>query len=207
VTFRLPKIYPITDRLLSGMTHAEQVRELVRGGARFIQLREKHAPSGRFLDEAREAVAAAAEFQAKIIINDRVDIALMSGAAGVHLGQTDLPPAEARRLLGAEAVIGYSTHSVEQAVEAKRMPVDYIAVGPVYPTDTKEDTEPVVGIAGVADVRNAVGDVPLTAIGGITHDRIAEVLNAGADSIAVISALYRKGVPIADAYSSLARLV
>jgi thiamine-phosphate pyrophosphorylase len=207
VTFRLPKIYPITDRRLSGLPHAEQVRELVRGGARFIQLREKHAPSGEFLDEARAAVAAAAEFGAKIIINDRVDIAMMSGAAGVHLGQSDLPPAEARRLLGVVAIIGYSTHSVEQAAAAALMPVDYIAVGPVYPTDTKEDTEPVVGIGGIADVRRAVGHTPLTAIGGITNERIAEVLNAGADSVAVISALYRKGVAVSDAYSSLARLV
>jgi thiamine-phosphate pyrophosphorylase len=203
VTFHLPKIYPITDRRLSGQSHADQVRELARGGATLVQTREKDAPSGEFLIAAREAVEAGRELGVQIIINDRVDIALMSGAAGVHLGQTDLPPSAARDILGDNAIIGISTHSVVQAIAATRLPADYIAIGPVYPTDTKEDTEPIVGLAGVAEVRAAIGDIPLVAIGGITADRISEVLAAGADSVAVISALYRDGRSISAKMSDL----
>lgn len=203
VKFDLPKIYPITDRSLSGLPHAELVRQLARGGASLIQIREKDLPSGEFLAMARDAVAAGKECDVKIIINDRVDIAFLSGAAGVHVGRGDLPPAEARRLLGDDAIIGYSTHSVEQAIAAVKMPVDYIAIGPVYPTDTKEDTEPVVGIEGIAAVRAAIGGLPLVAIGGINGERISEVLAAGADAAAVISALYRANSDISSGISTL----
>lgn len=206
VKFDLPKIYPITDRRLSGMPHADQVRELALGGASLIQVREKNLPSGEFLTMAREAVAAGREFDVKIIINDRVDIALMSGAAGVHLGQTDLPPDAAREMLGAEAIIGYSTHNIEQATAAAKLPVDYIAVGPIFSTDTKEDTEPVVGIEGITAVRAAIGVIPLVAIGGISELRISGVLAAGADSAAVISAIYGDDSDISSRLSELIRI-
>src|SRR5687768_5154472 len=134
----LPKIYPITDtRISGGLTHAEQVTRLRAGGARLIQLREKHLSPREFYHEAEAALAVARERNTRLIINDRADIALALGADGVHLGQDDLSPSAARRLLGPRFIIGYSTHSVAQAVEAARLPVDYVAVGPIFETGTK----------------------------------------------------------------------
>jgi thiamine-phosphate pyrophosphorylase len=184
-----PKIYPITDTRLTGLSHAAQVEKLIRGGARLIQLREKHAAPREFYDEAAAAIEIARRAGVKIIINDRVDIALALRADGVHLGQDDLPPEAARRVLGARAIIGFSTHSVSQAIEAVRMPVDYVAVGPVYATQTKENPDKTVGTQGVSRVRAAIGDFPLVAIGGIAPENSREVFAAGADSLAVIKSL------------------
>src|ERR1051325_6035204 len=132
--FEIPKLYPITDRRLSGLSHAEQVARLVEGGATFIQLREKRLAPREFYREAEEALRVARARGARLIINDRVDIALAFGADGVHLGQDDMPPEAARNVLGRRAVIGFSTHSVEQAIAAARMPVAYVAIGPVFGT-------------------------------------------------------------------------
>ena len=185
----LPKLYPITDARLSGLSHAEQVRRLSAGGATFIQLREKqHAPR-EFYREAEEALRVARSCGVRLIINDRVDIALALTASGVHLGQDDLPPAAARELLGEKAIIGLSTHSVEQAIEAARFSVDYIAIGPIFETSSKENPDPVVDLEGLRRVRQAIGHIPLVAIGGIREENIREVLAAGADSVAVISLL------------------
>ena len=118
MNFELPTIYPITDARVSGISHAEQVERLFAGGATLIQLREKHASPAEFLAAAAEAIRVARKLGVKIVINDGVDIALALQADGVHLGQDDLPPGEARALLGESAIIGYSTHSVEQAIEA-----------------------------------------------------------------------------------------
>ncbi|HWS99520.1 MAG TPA: thiamine phosphate synthase [Pyrinomonadaceae bacterium] len=185
----LPKIYPITDARLSGLSHAEQVKRLAAGGATFIQLREKRLPPREFYREAEEALRVARELGVRLIVNDRADIALALGADGVHLGQDDLPPAAARELLGARAVIGFSTHNEEQAREAVRLPVDYLAIGPVFQTPSKENPDPVVGLEGLRRVRRLVGQIPLVAIGGISPENAPEVLAAGADSIAVISLL------------------
>ena len=124
-----------------------------------------------------------------MIINDRVDVALAIGAHGVHLGQDDLPPEAARELLGAPAIVGYSTHNVDQALEAVKLPIDYLAIGPIFPTTSKPDTFPVIGLKGLRAVRRAIGDFPLVAIGGITHANARDAIEAGADSVAVISAL------------------
>ena len=188
----LPKIYPITDVSLSGISHAEQVRRLIEGGATFIQLREKHASPREFFEAAKPAVEIAHASNVGIIINDRVDIARALGADGVHLGQDDLPPNAARQILGSEAVIGYSTHSVEQAIEAAKFDIDYIAIGPVFKTTTKENPDPVVGLQGLTDVKNHIGKIPLVAIGGIGLDNVRDVFATGADSCAVISALVRQ---------------
>lgn len=185
----LPKIYPITDPRLTGLSHAEQVEKLIAGGARFIQLREKHASPKEFFESARAAIEIAHRNGAKIIINDRVDLALALKADGVHLGQDDLPPAAARKILGEKAIIGFSTHSVRQAIEAVRLPVDYAAIGPVFATETKENPDETVGVEGVREVRAAIGDFPLVAIGGITFENFREVLEAGADSIAIIKSV------------------
>jgi thiamine-phosphate pyrophosphorylase len=186
---KLPKLYPITDRLLSGLSHAEQVARLCEGGAVLVQLREKHLSPREFYREASEALRVARSFGAKLIINDRADIAHAVGADGVHLGQDDMPPAAARALLGESAVVGFSTHGAEQASEASGLPVDYVAIGPVFNTSSKEKPDPLVGLEGVRRARAAVGAVPLVAIGGVTAETARAVLEAGADSVAVIGAL------------------
>lgn len=187
--FQLPRIYPLTDVQLSGLSHADQVRLLSLGGASLIQLREKRMPALEFYEQARAAVAVAEPAGVQLIVNDRVDIALAIGAAGVHLGQDDMPPEAARKLLGPDAIIGYSTHNVEQAINAAQLPIDYLAVGPIYSTTTKSDTAPVLGLEGLSAVRRAIGEFPLVAIGGITPTNARAVIEAGADSVAVISAL------------------
>ena len=195
MNFELPKLYPITDRRLSGLTHAEQVARLCEGGARLVQLREKLLPPREFYVEVVEALKVARSFGARVFVNDRVDVALAAGADGVHVGQDDLPPAAARALLGEGKVLGFSTHSVEQASAAARLPVDYIAIGPVFDTSSKEKPDPVVGLEGVRRVREAIGDVPLVAIGGITAESAPSVLAAGADSVAVLGALLNTSDP------------
>ena len=185
----LPKIYPITDTKLSGISHLEQVKALLAGGARFIQVRDKYLSSRELFDAIVECQALAREHDATVIVNDRVDIAMALGADGVHLGQDDLKPVEARNLLTPGTIIGFSTHSVEQARDAIKLPVDYIASGPIFPTRSKPDHEPVIGLEGLEKVRKAVGNFPLIAIGGITLENCRDVLSAGADSVAIISAL------------------
>jgi thiamine-phosphate pyrophosphorylase len=189
VSIKLPKLYPITDSRLSGLSHAEQVRRLSAGGARFVQLREKHLAPREFYHQAEEAISVARERGVRLIINDRVDIALALQADGVHLGQDDLPPEAARDILGERAIIGFSTHNVAQAIAAARLPVDYIAIGPIFPTTSKENPSGVVGLEGLRRVRRAVGEKSLVAIGGIRRENLREVLDTGADAVAVISLL------------------
>ena len=187
---RLPKLYPITDARLSGLSHAAQVARLCDGGATLVQLREKHLSPREFYREAAEALRVARARGARLVINDRADIALAVGADGVHLGQDDLRPDAARRLLGEAAVIGFSTHDLAQAARAARMPVTYIAFGPVFATSSKENPERIVGLEGLRRARDVIGDrIPLVAIGGITRGNARSVLEAGADSVAVIGAL------------------
>lgn len=188
--FRLPPVYPITDTQISGLSHAEQIALFADSGATLVQLREKRAPALQFYEQAKAALAVAAERGVQLIINDRVDIALAVGATGVHLGQDDLPPEVARHLLGHDAVIGYSTHSVAQALEAGNFPIDYLAIGPIFGTTTKENPDPVVGLDGLRAVRAATGNLPLVAIGGITPANSREAFSAGADSVAMITGLW-----------------
>jgi thiamine-phosphate pyrophosphorylase len=183
------KLYPITDVRLSGLSHAEQVARFSAGGATLIQLREKHLSPRELYREAEEALRVARARGVRLVINDRVDIALALGADGVHVGQDDLSPAVARRLLGEGAVIGFSTHNVEQAQAAANMSVDYIAIGPIFSTATKANPDPVVGLDGLRRVRDVIGGIPLVAIGGITAQNAAKVISAGADAVAVISSL------------------
>lgn len=187
MNFELPKIYPITDSRLSGLSHADQVKRLILGGAKVIQLREKYASPKDFYKSAEDAIKIARENDIKIIINDRVDIALALRADGVHLGQDDLPPEKARKILGEKSIIGFSTHSLEQAVKAANFPINYIAIGPVFTTKTKHNPEKKVGLKGVKKVRESIGDFPLVAIGGINSENYLEALKAGADSVAMIS--------------------
>jgi thiamine-phosphate pyrophosphorylase len=185
----LPKIYPITDRQLSGLSHAEQVARLIDGGATFIQLREKHLPPIDFFREAEAAAKVADNNSVTLIINDRVDIAMAIGARGVHLGQNDMPVEAARRLLKDAALIGFSTHTQQQTETAIRAPIDYIAFGPVFKTSTKQDPDPTVGLEQLRAVKNNAAAVPLVAIGGITAANVQAVFRAGADSAAVIASV------------------
>lgn len=185
----LPRIYPITDVSLSCLSHAEQVERLIAGGATWIQLREKHASPRDFYEAAAEAIEVARPDYVKIIINDRIDIAFALKANGVHLGQDDMPPDEARKILGKDAIIGFSTHTAEQALAASQLPVDYIAFGPIFPTQTKDDPDEVVGLDRLQEVRKIIGDTPLVAIGGINAANLRSVIGAGADSAAMIGAI------------------
>lgn len=189
MSLKLPKIYPITDTRLTKLSHTEQIKKLIAGGAKFIQLREKYAAPKDFFADAERTLKIARENDVKIIVNDRVDIAFALKANGVHLGQDDLPPVEARKILGEKAIIGFSTHSIEQALEAVKFPIDYLAIGPVFATQTKENPDAIVGLKGVKQVREAIGDFPLVAIGGISKENFREVLEAGADSLAIIKSI------------------
>lgn len=183
------RVYPITDVHLTGLSHSEQVARLIDGGATLIQLREKQLSPQEFFLQADEAVRFAHQHGARVIINDRVDVALAVKADGVHLGQDDMAASGARELLGHKALIGLSTHNLAQAVRAIAQPIDYIAIGPVFTTTSKTDPDPALGLEGIREVRRLVGEFPLIAIGGITRDNAPVVFDAGADSVALISAL------------------
>jgi thiamine-phosphate pyrophosphorylase len=183
-----PSLYVVLDRTASGGRDLVEIADAVlAAGCRLLQLREKAWPSGRIYPVAERLRRRCRDAGATFIINDRVDLALAVDADGVHLGQDDLPPAAARRLLRAGMLLGLSTHSAEQARAAQGAGADYIAVGAMFPTTTKPDFE----LVGPALVRRVRGDVraPLIGIGGITPDNVHEVIGAGADGVAVISAV------------------
>ena len=183
----------------SGWTVPALTDAYLAGGARFIQIRSKNAASGPFLEMCVDVVARARKVGATIIVNDRADIARLSGADGVHVGQDDLDPASARVILGRDAILGLSTHSLEQVDAATEMAVDYIAVGPIFGTSTKETGYTAAGIAFVRDAAAALHDLhctkPIVAIGGITIEHAPEVIRAGAAAVAVISDLLSTGNP------------
>jgi len=197
VRLQLPRIYPITNTAVSGLTHTEQVAHLLRGGATFIQLREKTNSPRAFFDDAESAVHLARAAGAAIIINDRVDLALALGASGVHLGQTDMPVNAARQLLGPDAIIGYSTHNLDQVVEALELPINYLAFGPIFPTRTKENPDPIAGVDGLRAAKTLAGELPVVAIGGIDESNMADIFTAGADSAAIISGILSNAQNIA----------
>lgn len=188
----LPALYPIVDVDLCRLRGLEPVavaEACLRGGARLLQVRQKgwQGGSGELLARVRAIVALADRVRARVIVNDRGDIAAMAGAAGVHVGQEDLTPADVRRMVGSSAIIGLSTHTPGQVDEAAASAADYIAVGPVFPTVTKDTGYDARGLELVryASTRGK----PVVAIGGITLATAAEVLDAGATSVAVISDL------------------
>jgi len=207
VSIHLPKVYPITDSGISGLSHFEQTKRLIAGGARLIQLREKRASSRVFYDDAAAAVEAARSADVKLIINDRVDVAFALQADGVHLGQDDMPVEPARRLLGRDALIGFSTHNLEQAREALRLPIDYLAFGPIFLTSTKSNPDPVAGLDQLRHVCSLAGSLSVVAIGGINRSNAREVLAEGADAVAVISALVANPTQIAENLRELTELL
>lgn len=172
-------------------------RAFLDGGARCLQVRAKDQGSAALLDLCDAVVAAARPCGATVIVNDRVDLALLSGAGGAHVGQDDLPVAAARELLGPGAVIGTSTHTSAQIAAAAATPASYIAVGPVFGTHTKDTGYAPVGLALVARAAAEAGGRPVVAIGGITLENAPSALNAGASGVAVISDLLTGGDPAA----------
>lgn len=180
------------------------------GGARFVQVRAKTMAAGVLLHMCVAVVERAHAAGAAVIVNDRADIARLARADGVHVGQDDLPPAMARQILGDGAIVGFSTHSIEQVRVASRLPVDYIAVGPIFGTTSKETGYSAVGTALVREARKLLSDAglqtPIVAIGGITLDRAASVIEAGASSVAVISDLLATGDPAARVREYLAEI-
>ena len=181
----VPRLYAIADALFGDPVVI--AARLFAGGAELVQVRNKNASSGVFHEQAAAIVAAAPD-TARVIVNDRVDIARLVGAAGAHLGQEDLPAAEARSILGPDAVLGLSTHDRDQALGADTGAIDYLALGPIFPTTTKKDALDVLGLDGLARVCGLVRK-PVVAIGGIKLDNASDVLAAGASSVAVISDL------------------
>jgi thiamine-phosphate pyrophosphorylase len=206
---RLPRLYAVLDAGRAAGQHRDVVelgRAFIDGGARLIQLRAKDAPGGWLLAVADALVAAAAPSGTRIVINDRADIALLAGAAGVHVGQDDLSPSDARRVLGESAWVGWSTHTVEQLARAASEPVSYVAVGPVFATSTKDTGYAPTGLDLVRRATEMLGETPVVAIGGITLDTACHVIEAGAASVAVIGDLLASGDPAARVREYVARL-
>jgi thiamine-phosphate pyrophosphorylase len=184
-----PRLYLVTDRDLSrGRGTLEVVQAAVRGGVTLVQLRDKRADAGELADQARQLLAWLRPRGVPLIVNDRLDVALDAGADGVHLGQDDAPLAEARTRLGAGALIGVSVADEAQARQAAGGGADYLGVSPVWTTPTKPELQQAVELSGLRAIRRAV-DLPLVGIGGINAGNAARVIRAGADGVAVVSAL------------------
>ena len=182
-------LYLITDRTLSrGRSTVDVVRAALAGGVDVVQLRDKEAEAAAIVDEGLRVHELTARYQAPLIVNDRVDIALAIEAEGAHVGQTDLPAGMARKLLPAPALLGVSTSSVDMARRAQQQQADYVGFGPVYPTTTKETAASPRGVERLRDILEKI-DVPLVALGGISDRNISEVVAAGADHVAVCSAI------------------
>jgi len=197
--FRFPgRVYAIVDTGVRGRTSLlELTAALLEGGVRVLQLRAKDLSTRELCDLARTLRPLCTRREALFLVNDRPDVARLVGADGVHLGQSDLPPRQARRIVGEDAIIGLSTHNLAQVREADRLDsVDYIGFGPLFATTSKSDTEACQGIEGLRAARSSTS-LPLTAIGGLSADSAAEALAAGADAVAMIGALARAEDPAA----------
>jgi thiamine-phosphate pyrophosphorylase len=185
-------LYPILDvdaAVARGWRPLDLARAWLDGGARLVQLRAKRLGSGAFLELAEQLVALTGPYGGRLIVNDRADVARMAGAAGVHVGQEDVPAAAARAIVGADALVGLSTHTAAQIDAALHQPISYLAVGPVFGTATKETGYAPVGLDLIRYAVAQGGTIPVVAIGGIDRQRAPEVLAAGAAAVAVISDL------------------
>jgi len=190
----LPRLYVILDAtLLKNSPHA-CAQELAAAGVRLLQYRDKSASARDLLKTSRELVTSLKGYGSSLLVNDRPDIAWLAGAAGVHVGQEDLDPGQARAVVGEEMWIGASTHNLEQFREAAASCADYVAIGPIFPTTSKANPDPVVGLELIRRLR-PLTEKPIVAIGGITLERAAAVIAAGADSVAVIGDVLRAKRP------------
>jgi thiamine-phosphate pyrophosphorylase len=188
---KLPAIYPILDSESlerRELTLTAAAASLLEGGASILQIRHKGHWSRAFFDAASDVARLCREAGADLVVNDRADFAMLLDA-GLHLGQDDLAPRDARRIAGFERIIGYSSHNPAQLAAAGGEPVDYVALGPIFATASKRNPDPVVGVDELQRLRMLI-EKPLVAIGGITLENAADVLRAGADSVAVIAGLF-----------------
>lgn len=200
-----PRLYVILDQAQVRGDIAELARNLAKVGVRLFQLRDKQGSTQRVFENAQRVCAAVRPLGANLVVNDRPDIAAMVGAAGVHVGQDDLSPAEARTICGAQQWVGISTHNIAQVRKAAASEADHIAVGPVFGTKTKASPEPVVGL-GLIQQAKGLTEKPVVAIGGITLERCGEVFAAGADCVAVAADILGHADPVGRAEAYLQQL-
>jgi len=202
-TIKLPRLYPILDvgRFPSRDAMLLTAEELISGGATLLQYRNKNATSRQILEDARELKKRVGA-SVRLVMNDRADLCLAAEFDGLHVGQEDLSPEGARRVIGPNCWLGVSTHNPEQLKEADATTADYLAIGPVFATSSKDRPDPVVGLDGVGRARQLTRK-PLVAIGGITRSNALDVLQAGADSVAVISDLLRDPRKSAEEFFSI----
>ena len=182
---QIPRLYPIIDLEISSHPLEFLIREFATAGLTWVQLRDKKANSGQLFANAQRLVELARLHGLTTIVNDRADIAWLSGADGVHVGQEDLPVEDARKIVGSKKIVGYSTHNLAQALEAEESSADYIAIGPVFATTSKANPDPIVPLEELEEIRSRVKK-PIVAIGGITSQNAAGLFDIGLDSVAVI---------------------
>ena len=199
------RLYAVTDRAWAGDEEAlfRQVEAAVRGGARVVQLREKHLDRAAFLEEAKRFVLLCRRLGAVSIIDDSVEIALESGAGGVHVGQSDLEAGRARALLGPERIVGVSAHSAAEALRAKAAGADYLGCGAAFATGTKTDAKP-ISKETIRAVTAAAGEIPVVAIGGVVRENLLELKGLGLAGVAVVSGIFGQKDPEAAARELLA---
>ena len=183
------RLYLVTDEhcLPPGRNLYDAVEEALQAGVTLVQYREKNGPGKGMLEKARQLIALCHKYNVPLLVNDRLDIALLSGADGVHLGQDDIPVAEARRMAGGDFIIGATAHNEEEALAAEAAGADYLGCGAVFATHTKKDTVP-LGLDGLKAIRQAVR-IPIAGIAGITTENYQQVLATGADGVAVVSGI------------------
>jgi thiamine-phosphate pyrophosphorylase len=201
----LPRLYVILDASLLKQPEKKCAEKLLAAGVRLVQYRDKQASARELLEKSRGIAEVVCPQGAVFFVNDRPDVACLAGASGVHVGQHDLSVEQARAVIGAEKLVGVSTHNLEQFTAAAATSADYIAVGPVFETRTKANPDPVVGTELIRRAR-ALTDKPIVAIGGITLERAGEILAAGADSVAVISDILLASNPAERAAKYIALL-
>ncbi len=181
-------LYFVTDSKLTKQGILKDVKQVLEAGCKIVQYREKEKSSEEMFKEAKKIAELCKSKGALFIVNDRLDIALAVNADGVHLGQTDLPLVLARKILGKDKIIGTSNHSIKEAKQSDKAGVDYISIGPVFCTSTKKDAGPALGLELLKQVR-AITKLSLVGIGGVNEENLEEVLETGADSVAIISAI------------------
>jgi thiamine-phosphate pyrophosphorylase len=201
----LPRLYVILDAALITSPERDCAASLAEAGVRLLQYRNKSAPTRQYLESSHQLAEELRPRGVTFLVNDRPDVAFLAGATGVHVGQDDLDVEQARHVVGNDKLVGISTHNLEQFRQAAGSSADYIAIGPVFNTSTKFNPDPVVGVDFIRKVR-ALTDKPIVAIGGISLDRAAAVIEAGADSVAVISGILIAPNPAQRAHQYLETL-
>jgi thiamine-phosphate pyrophosphorylase len=201
----LPRLYVILDAGMLTEPAGDTAQKLMDAGVKLLQYRAKNAAARELWEESRTIAGAAQRAKCTFVVNDRPDVAYLAGADGVHVGQDDLDVEQARKVIGADRWVGVSTHNLEQFQRAAASSADYIAVGPIFQTSSKANPDPVVGTELLRRARSLTGK-PIVAIGGITLERAADVLAAGADSVAVISDILKAKDPGAKAHEFILRL-